>query len=118
MHNELTQLILSVDAVIDLTKQGHFFDVSSESIQDKSKADLLAKGLVVFQVSWLVVQSVARAYFHYPLSLLEVHTMVHVFCAMMVYSLWWHKPKDMNAPTLINSAHCQGSIEETLVRSW
>jgi hypothetical protein len=31
-------------------------DIPCKSIRDKSKADILAKGLVCFQVSWIVIQ--------------------------------------------------------------
>jgi hypothetical protein len=31
-------------------------DIQCKSISDKSKADILAKGLVCFQVSWMVIQ--------------------------------------------------------------
>jgi hypothetical protein len=81
---------------------GHFFLISSDAIEDKSKADLLAKGLAICQISWLVVQSIARAHQHLPLTLLEIHTMIHVVSALLMYLCWWRKPKDVNSATVID----------------
>ena len=83
-----------------------FFDeLSRESISAKSKADLLAKGLAVCQVSWLMVQSIARHIAKLPLTLLEIHTVVHIFIALSMYCAWLRKPKSVLAPTRIDASH-------------
>ena len=82
-------LVLTSDAVIQFARSGVFFDISREVISDKSKANLLGKGLVCIQVIWFLIQCIARAAAGYPLALLEVHTMVHVVCALLMYALWW-----------------------------
>jgi hypothetical protein len=89
MHHRLKFLTLSPEVMLDLAKQGHFFAMSERAIKDKSKADVLAKGLVCFQVTWLLVQCIARKASGYPISLLELHTFVHVICALMMYALWF-----------------------------
>jgi hypothetical protein len=89
MHHRYKFLTLSPEAVIRLAEQGHFFAMSERAIKDKSKADVLAKGLVCFQVTWLLVQCIARKASGYPISLLELHTFVHVICALMMYALWF-----------------------------
>jgi hypothetical protein len=96
------QTTLTHKALRELAKSGHFVELPSDEIKDKSKADLLAKCLVVCQVCWLVVQSVARACQPLPLTLLEIHTMVHVVSALLMYLLWWKKPKDVNRATSID----------------
>ena len=102
LHNTLTMLTLTPTGILALADRGHFLAVSSDMINDKSKADLLAKGLIMCQVTWLVVQCIARASVDLPLTLLEVHTCVHVVCAVMMYTLWWHKPKDVQDPTKLD----------------
>ncbi|KAI5797792.1 hypothetical protein EDC01DRAFT_39180 [Geopyxis carbonaria] len=92
---------LTVDALIKLASEFSFTSVSREAIRDKSKADFLAKFLVCFQVSFLVVQSIARKIQGYPLALLEIHTLVHVGCAFLMYALWFHKPLNVYTPTTI-----------------
>ena len=79
---------LSAQGVLRLAKRGHWFYVSHETIDDKSKADYFQKILVLIQASWMAVQCIARHYYGLPLTLLEVHTMVHVACAMVFYACW------------------------------
>jgi hypothetical protein len=47
---------LTPGAVIGLANARHFLQVQTRTIQDKSKADILAKGLVCFQVLWMLVE--------------------------------------------------------------
>ena len=35
------------------------------------------------------------------ISLLELNTFAHAFCALLIYALWWHKPQDVEEPTLL-----------------
>ena len=89
--------------------------MGNDSIKDGSKVDLLAKGLIVCQVSWLVVQSIPRAYAELSISLLEAHTKVHVVCVVFMYLLWWWKPKDVGSPTLVDVASCETVVAEMQV---
>ena len=82
-------LVLTPEAVIYFARGGVFFEISRGMISDKSKANLLGKGLVCIQVIWFLIQCITRAAAGYPLALLEVHTMVHVICALSMYALWW-----------------------------
>lgn len=54
----------------------------------QSKSDTLRKVLVLFQVSWMALQCIIRKIYGLPLSLLELHTMVHVVCALVMYIFW------------------------------
>ncbi|KAI1657892.1 hypothetical protein F4813DRAFT_389157 [Daldinia decipiens] len=80
---------LSAEAVISLSKKDEFLYVSRESIDDRSKADALKKALVVLQVAWMVIQCISRKSYGLPLTLLEIHTMVHVVCAFILYICWF-----------------------------
>lgn len=62
--------------------------VEPKRIQDKSKADLVQKCLVLFQATWMAVQCITRRALGLPLTILEVHTMVHVLCAAVMYAFW------------------------------
>jgi hypothetical protein len=79
---------LTTDGVLQLAKMGHFLSLSSSSIDDKSKADVLQKLIVGGQVTWMVTQCIARAAYGLPLTLLEIHTMAHVTCAFVMLLLW------------------------------
>ena len=117
MHDRIKVVTLSPASLLALASRGYFFDIASETISDKSKADLLAKGLVLCQVSWLVIQSIARARAQLPLTILEVHTMVHVVCAFLMYCFWLQKPKDISDPTRVDSNGCQSVLAELLMRN-
>lgn len=71
-----------------MARHGHFLEITPETISDKSKVNAVGKGLVCIQVTWMVIQCIARKSAGYPLSLLELHTMVHVVCALIIYILW------------------------------
>ena len=80
---------LTPDAVLFFARRGVFFDVSSKEIMDKSKANVLGKGLICVQVTWFAIQVITRLVAGYPLTLIELHTVVHVVCALAMYILWW-----------------------------
>jgi hypothetical protein len=69
-------------------------NVSPSAISDKSKADGFAKGLVCIQAGWFVVQMIARAAAKLPITTLEIHVLVHVVCAFVIYAIWFQKAYD------------------------
>lgn len=69
-----------------------------EAINDKSKADLLAKLLVCIQGIWMLAQALGRKITGLPLTLLELNTIMHVVCALLMYLLWFKKPQDVQTP--------------------
>ena len=75
--------------------------MSEKDIRDKSKADGLAKTIVCLQAGWMVLQTVVRLAFGLPVTLFEVNTIGHVVCAVLIYALWWHKPRLIHEPTVI-----------------
>lgn len=89
LMNDEKRLRLLPDAILFLAKEGAFVDIPSAFISEKSKADLLRKGLVYIQVIWFLVQCVGRKAARYPVALLEIHSVVHVVCALLMYTLWW-----------------------------
>lgn len=72
--------------------------INVESIKARSKADQLAKILVCFQAVWMVIQAVARKATGLPVTLLELNTLAHVGCAVVMYGLWWYKPQNVEEP--------------------
>ncbi|KAL1798316.1 hypothetical protein ACET3X_002353 [Alternaria dauci] len=78
-------------------------DLSLEEIQDKSKASNIAKTIVCCQAIWFCAQCCARWYADIGFSLLELNTLAHCICALLIFMLWWKKPLDVDSPTLINA---------------
>lgn len=88
IHNHLELVTILPQGVLWLAERGHFIDLSKKDIQDKSKADALAKSLVCIQVTWLVIQCIGRKAKGLPIALLEIHVLVHVVCALCLYFFW------------------------------
>ena len=80
---------------------GRIPDMSKASILDRSKADNVAKCLVCLQAGWAIVQCISRLASHLPLTLLEINTIGHVLCALLIYFFWLRKPLDVNEPTAL-----------------
>lgn len=78
-----------------------------EDIEDKSKVDLLVKGVTALQIAWIIVTVHARSHTGLPVSQLEIATMAFSVFAVATYiaNIW--KPKDISQPILLpNSAPC------------
>jgi hypothetical protein len=102
LHNTVDEATLTTDGLLFLADHGCFFELSPRTIADKSKANLLAKGIVCLQVIWVAGQTIERKVAGYPVSLLELHTLVHICCALVIYTLWIQKPYDVNEPTFVS----------------
>ncbi|KAI4253668.1 MAG: hypothetical protein LQ352_003556 [Teloschistes flavicans] len=79
-------------------------DITAEQIRDKSKADGLKKTLVCAQALWFCIQCITRLSQSLPISLLELNTVGHALCALVIYLSWWDKPLDIGEPTLISDS--------------
>ncbi|CZT07733.1 uncharacterized protein RCO7_11224 [Rhynchosporium graminicola] len=93
------RLTLSARGIAFLAKCGHLPNIDEDDIKDKSKADGLSKFLVCVQAGWMVVQVIGRLALRLPVTLLEVNILGHVLCALVIYVLWWHKPRLVYEPT-------------------
>ena len=103
LPNHRSRLCISVSGLTVIAKKapGLIPSISEKQIKDKSKADSLAKLIVCLQALWFCVQCITRVTQHKAISLLELNTFAHAFCALLIYALWWHKPQDVEEPTLL-----------------
>lgn len=99
--NGIERLTLTPRGLLLLAKCGHLPKISEEEIMDKSKVDELGKLLACTQVTWMVVQVCTRLGLRLPVTLLEVTAVSHVVCALVLYALWWHKPRKVDEPTVL-----------------
>ncbi|KAG5662727.1 hypothetical protein KAF25_005145 [Fusarium avenaceum] len=104
--------------IVWLAERGHWFKVRKQDIDDKSKADTLQKVLVLIQVSWMVIQCIARRASDLPLSLLEIHTMLHVVCAIILYACWFQKPLDVMEAIVVTTEGFKGEVATQLQREF
>jgi hypothetical protein len=95
------RLTLTANGVALLAQCGHIPEISLDDIKDKNKANGLTKLVVCIQAGWMLVQVISRAATGLPTTLLEVHVVAHVVCALIMYILWWHKPRQVTSPTIL-----------------
>jgi hypothetical protein len=72
--------------------------VAEADIEDRSKGDVLSKGIAILQIAWFVLQIAARYAQHLPIALLEIDTLAVAALTSIVYGWWWKKPKDAGRP--------------------
>ena len=78
------------------------FIVPTEAeIKDRGKSDWLAKSLVLLQTSWFVMQCIARAIEHLPVSHLEIVTLAYAAMNFVICVFWWNKPLNVNRPVRV-----------------
>ena len=78
------------------------FRVPTEAeIKDRGKSDWLAKSLVLLQTSWFVMQCIARAHKHLPVTHLEIVTLAYAVMNFVVYIFWWNKPLNVSQPVRV-----------------
>ncbi|KAG6860071.1 hypothetical protein C0995_016212 [Termitomyces sp. Mi166 len=90
---------------ICLYLENHDIVISKEEIMDKSKGDILTKCLVLVQVTWFILQVLARAIQHLAISELEIVTLAFALLNLVIYFCWWNKPLDVNYPIQIVAYH-------------
>jgi len=75
--------------------------ISSQEIDDRSKQTAFAKGLVLLQAGWFVMQIIARGVEHLPIIPLEVFTLAFTFVTFATYICCWYKPYGMRVPITV-----------------
>ena len=111
------RLTVSRHGIAHLARHGYYFEISDESIKDKTKADSLAKLLAFAQVLWFVSQVVQRKVAGLPISLLEYHVLVNIACGLIIYSLWFSKPRNVETATSEEAFSIGGVISSMMDRT-
>jgi len=96
--------------------------VPEADLHDRSKADTFTKAFAIVQSTvsllyplvgmvfnylstcqWLIMQSIARIALGLPITELELATMGYIFCAVIMYILWWNKPFCVEQPVIVRT---------------
>ncbi|KAG2129441.1 hypothetical protein DEU56DRAFT_860936 [Suillus clintonianus] len=72
--------------------------LTAKQIRDRSKGNVVSKGLILIQVSWFVLQLLSRAIYHLETTQFEVGTLAFAVLNFVTYALWWNKPLDVKCP--------------------
>jgi hypothetical protein len=78
-----------------LTGRGNLPRITEAEIKDRSKGNIVSKGLVVLQVGWFVLQCIARGKQGLPIAELELVTIAFAVVSFAMFLMWWHKPLDV-----------------------
>ena len=110
----------SVRADINFTS---FTVPTKEEIEDKGKSDWLAKSLVLLQTSWFVMQCIAHAIEHLPITHLEIVTLAYAAMNFVIYIFWWNKPLNVNRPVRVFRKSEQSATQHQVIsratqRTW
>lgn len=95
---------LTPDNVLSLIGDGLLDPPSEEEIQDHSKSDSFAKALVLVQTLWFVMQCIARAIEHLPITELEIATVAYTIPIVGIYICWWNKPLGISQPIRVQKS--------------
>lgn len=96
----MSNLTFTPIGIVELARAGILPEISERDIEDRSKADMMTKALTCIQALWFFVSGIGRISQHLPVTLLEIHVMIHVFCAFAMYILWFNKPYNVERPLL------------------
>jgi hypothetical protein len=86
----------------------------TDEIYDRSKGDAFVKAVAVAQILWSTVEITTRVARGLPIALLELTTLAFAACAIIIYALYWRKPKMPN--TTVPVLDYQGEIPEPVFR--
>jgi len=95
---------LTPDELVFLVQKG-YIDVPSitkKEIDDKSKGDLVSKGITIAQTGWFIMQCLARRIRRLPVAELELVTLAFAVTNTMTYLFWWNKPLNSECTVPVN----------------
>jgi len=92
--------------------------ITENEIQDRSKADVFSKGIVLLQTTWFIVQCIGRFTTKLAVTELEVVTLAFAVLNGITYWLWWDKPSDVRraVPVYLRSAEESSSSKVSEAR--
>ena len=78
------------------------FSMPTEAeIKDKGKSDWLAKSLVLLQTLQFIMQCIACAIKHLPVTHLKIVMLAYAAMNFVIYIFWWNKPLNINRPVRV-----------------
>ena len=97
-----------------------FIMPTEAEIEDKGNSDWFAKFLVLLQITWFVMQSIARVREHLPITHLEIVTLAYAVMNFVTFIFWWKKPLNVNRPVRVfrKSEVQSQSISEARKLTW
>lgn len=106
---QLIESVIGLETFRELLRQRliDFPEISKEDINDKSKGDILSKGVAVIQIGWFLIQLIARAHNNLAITELELTTAALAALNIAMYFWWWDKPQDVRSPVVIRTKEAE-----------
>ena len=98
-----------------LLLQEHKIDFPStteEEIDDRSKGDALSKGIALLQITWFIIQLIARRVQGLTITELELTTAALAGLNSVMYLFWWSKPLGVQFPIVIRTKEVEKMLAE------
>jgi len=116
--DQATQICINPEDMLRLLQEGKIAmpTLEDEDIDDRSKANWFTKSISLIQVSWFILQLLARAIEQKPITTLELYTLGIVTCAILIYGSNWHKPFDVQRPVVLNEIETEHTHLEKISR--
>jgi len=92
---------LTPQGVMKMARAGLLPKVDIDEINDKSKSDGFGRLVVCIQAGWMILQAITRKIEGLPQTLLEIHILTHVICALGMYLFWLKKPQNVLVTTIV-----------------
>ncbi|KAH8694102.1 hypothetical protein BGW36DRAFT_384373 [Talaromyces proteolyticus] len=77
--------------------------ITVEELKDYSKSDIFVKVMAIVQITWLVVQILARVTQNLAVTLLEITVLAFAAVMIATYLLLLGKPQDVHVATLVDA---------------
>jgi hypothetical protein len=90
--------------------------LTARQIRDRSKGNVISKGLVIFQGSWFILQLLSRAIYHLEITQIEVATFAFSILNFFTYGLWWNKPLNVECPHPVYWKSTKSNLEISFPR--
>ncbi|KIJ08229.1 hypothetical protein PAXINDRAFT_173023, partial [Paxillus involutus ATCC 200175] len=93
--------------------------ITKKEISDRSKSDGLGNALLVLQLSWFILQVVARGANHLAITLLEIDTLALAVLSLPLFFFWWSKPMAPECPHVFYKHSYNGQeLPTPLLSQW
>ena len=77
--------------------------ISEDELNSRGKSDWITKIIALLQITWFIVQSVARVTQNYQVTVLEITTAAYVACSIFTYGACWYQPQNVEYPVILKS---------------
>ncbi|KIJ08922.1 hypothetical protein PAXINDRAFT_172717 [Paxillus involutus ATCC 200175] len=72
--------------------------ITKEEIRDRSKSDGIGNALLVLQLSWFILQVIARGANDLAITLVEIDALALAVLSLPLFFFWWSKPMAVERP--------------------